>query len=610
MITPEQYCCPPLVRFPMGDVDLIYYPLTGMHCHLPRQAVSALTGCDRFRSLDEHVQWLCHLFGAEEAAIAGVLDGAVQDGLLLSRSELLRRAADNAKRAVAGRGSADGRDAGIAVLAIVTRDRLGPLTRCLTSYAAACARHGRTVRVLIADDSRDSGYWESCRQLMSAVRRRYGFEIGYVGRAERFRWRTLLSQLHCSSDDTLDFALFGDEQCGITTGANRNGVLLATAGDLVLSADDDTECRIADIPASEEGILTLGHHEAPWETWFFQDRAEALAAAEFGDADLLGWHERLLGRPLSDVGSGPDREKLRLEHACGHLVTSLYRGRGAIALTFNGLLGDVAAYASGWSLTDPSEPTRLRVVESESSYAVAGCTREVLRGVPNPVVCHGGPFMAYTVGMDNRRLLPPFCPVMRNQDGVLGATILACDPEAYFGHLPIAVLHVPMERRKYAAGRGEAILRTRFSDLLPLLVLDAPRRVGGVESNLRSLGNHLVDLGCVDARDFEEVARLALLRRLSGYYGSVRHSIEQHSNPPEYWRSDVEQVGAMIQSSIDCGEYLTLADIEPLSGRQTSLGCAQGLVRRFGALLRDWPDIVAASRELRARGEEPATPVA
>jgi hypothetical protein len=36
---------------------------------------------------------------------------------------------------------------------------------------------------------------------------------------------------------------------------------------------------------------------------------------------------------------------------------------------------------------------------------------------------------------------------------------------------------------------------------------------------------------------------------------------------------------------------------------------AQQLVRGYGALLRAWPDLVAATRELRARGVEVGVPV-
>ena len=52
---------------------------------------------------------------------------------------------------------------------------------------------------------------------------------------------------------------------------------------------------------------------------------------------------------------------------------------------------------------------------------------------------------------------------------------------------------------------------------------------------------------------------------------------------------------------------MALADLELLASGKAGLSYAQGLVGRFGALLSDWPDIVAASRELKARGEELAT---
>jgi hypothetical protein len=37
---------------------------------------------------------------------------------------------------------------------------------------------------------------------------------------------------------------------------------------------------------------------------------------------------------------------------------------------------------------------------------------------------------------------------------------------------------------------------------------------------------------------------------------------------------------------------------------QDGLGRAQEILKRYGAVLRAWPDIIVAARELRLRGDE------
>ena len=60
----------------------------------------------------------------------------------------------------------------------------------------------------------------------------------------------------------------------MSTGANRNCLLLDTVGALVLSVDDDTGARLARCPERQDAVAFHTGYD-PSEFWFFPDRASA-----------------------------------------------------------------------------------------------------------------------------------------------------------------------------------------------------------------------------------------------------------------------------------------------------------------------------------------------
>src|SRR5262249_29491360 len=153
------------------------------------------------------------------------------------------------------------------------------------------------------------------------------------------------------------FALFGDERCNVSVGANRNCLLLDTLGSLAFSADDDTLCRSAVAPDHEDTALVSSSYD-PTEFRFFADRASALDSMTFAAADFLAAHEALLGRAVADVTGCPD-------------------SGGRVALTMPGLAGDSGMGSSRYYLA-LTGASRERLLASEETYRSALRTRAVV----------------------------------------------------------------------------------------------------------------------------------------------------------------------------------------------------------------------------------------
>jgi len=130
----------------------------------------------------------------------------------------------------------------ITAIGIVTRDRLASLVACLESYLENCRRHARSPEFVIMDDSTSAEAADNPRSALQELAGRFNAQIRYAGRQEKRRFADVLSAESGVSEETISSALFGDERCRRSTGANRNSLFLDTAGSLILAVDDDTLC--------------------------------------------------------------------------------------------------------------------------------------------------------------------------------------------------------------------------------------------------------------------------------------------------------------------------------------------------------------------------------
>src|SRR4029077_16768409 len=106
--------------------------------------------------------------------------------------------------------------------------------------------------------------------------------------------------------------------------------------------------------------------------------------------------------------------------------------------------------------------------------------------------------------MDNRDLLPPFMPVRRGQDMIFGMTLARCCHDALAAHLPWALVHVPVEKRRF--WDGEMRRSASGYDTARLLIDCITSKEFGSTRNgwgeqMRILGRHLVELGNLSASE-------------------------------------------------------------------------------------------------------------
>ena len=218
---------------------------------------------------------------------SGTWRGWIDDGIPTSesavREEVARYGADTA--------AFPDKRGGISAIGIPTRNRAGSVLAALRSYHTNASMHGRRVRFVVADSS-SAPDRERLASALDVLRKDIDIEVEHLDEAWRANpIRTLADETDCSPD-VLRFALYGCETCGTNYGANRNALLLATAGELSVHVDDDTTLPLFEAPDTLSGIA-FSSQPAPNEYWF--------GACGWGPtaASFIEVHERLPGRPVA-----------------------------------------------------------------------------------------------------------------------------------------------------------------------------------------------------------------------------------------------------------------------------------------------------------------------
>ena len=500
----------------------------------------------------------------------------------------------------------------IASIGLITCNRLDGLRRALTSYIQNNKLHGRTNDFVVMDDSSSIETRKAYREMLRSLKMRYGVSISYGGLEDKVHFAKQLINAGDLPPDVVKFALFDVENCRYTYGANRNALLLHTIGDTIFSADDDTVCRVAPAPGLNAGVSFASNCD-PRELWFFPDRETALRSIAFVEKDILAVHEELLGKDLgSIIATLGGTKALDLDRIDSRFLRRLESGRGRAVVTLDGLVGDCGWGAPfgywgapfGYLLLNGESHERL--VRSESDYHSACTSREVLRTVKRITISDGTYCAGTFMGLDNRSLLPPFMPVQRGQDIIFGTTLWMCFEDSYFGHLPYALLHAPVQYRQFWP--GEIFRSASGFDTTKLMIACIQSfefgsgKTSGKE-RLQALGRYLMELGSMSLRDFEEFASIQARGMNTSFISMMEERLRVCGESPEFWANDVKRYLGLLQKALTREDYWVPLDL--IDGRSVDEAreLSQRLVRKFGELLYWWPHIVEAARGLRAQGK-------
>jgi FkbM family methyltransferase len=630
-----------LVRTPVGENLELVYPCAEHAAQiLPGEDVALLDSCQAFKTLQQHAcHWLLtrnkekeyveDLFLAKVASSAPRLIGKivrslrarintnngsersqieaveqrllqlVELGLFVPEEDFLKRCPNRAPF------KSNSSEPKIASIGVLTCDRTESLRACLESYIENRRGHSHCAVFGIMDDSTDLSTQNNNRQMLSHLQAQYGVEVSYADSQQKTDFAKALIKKGNLPAEVVSFALSDIEGCGYTGGANGNALLLHSAGEMLFSTDDDMLCRVASAPECKSDLMFESGPDF-LQLWFFPDRESAFLSVAGSERDMLSVHQQLLGKALSEFISTEEPNKsLTLGQISDALFQGLLSGEGRVLVTFPGLLGDSGTQTPVGHLFLNGD-SRKRLLQSDAAYHIACTSREVLRIVDRPTITDWPWFMSGAMGLDNRELLPPFMPVMRNYDGVFAAVLLKCFKHGFFGHLPYTVLHAPPEHRMFRAGEIlGAFSQLRLCDVMIACInsFQPSPSVLPASRNLRMLGQYLTELSSLPRQAFEENLRLWIWQMQSSRISQMEKQLKFHRESPKNWAADVSRVSEHLRKALTKKDYLVPQDLGKAINLEQRKVLTQRLVFRYGQLLYWWPDIVAAAKELRDQGQ-------
>jgi len=528
-----------------------------------------------FRELDRHAQVVL-----QALPVDGTVD--VREGLAaLARAGLLRSTSGLESPALEGRTP-------VTTIAVITADRPAYLRRSLDAIVRHCETFGHRPRLIVIDGSRQAAKRTATRTSVTTFARSTGRTVQYVGAREAADLHRVLA------GRGLHVPLLRPGVIGV----NRNILLLLTAGEHVLSFDDDVICRPWDLGGADAGLIISGHHQGQRENGWFRTRAEALAATTPSAVDLVAAHGVLLGRSLAQVAasfpSPPD-----LQHACQHLFALPDGSHPTVRVTFMGLAGDVGTYCPHRVLFNPT--ARPRFWADEAAFRIWTASREILRVSRSTVVTHDCGCLAPSIGLANSTMLPPFAPIARNEDGVFGTLLSCCDRTAVFGHLPIGIVHDSPRASRRSEPAMQSARESRVSELLIALIERVTSAGVNVSpaTRLRRMGEAFGDLADLAPADLVELVTETTLHRRSRELEEAGRAAEV-PECPAYWRRELDQYRATFLKQVRRRDFFLPVEFHGRGSTEAGYRRLQAFFRDFGTWLTEWPTLWDAARDMNA----------
>jgi hypothetical protein len=583
-----------LTLVPAGDDVLLLDPEGAAPAVLPTFELDLLAQCTYFAPVETHAATVARRTGLPADGVTQRLYEFVDRGLLVSQQEVAARARAAAEAHAEVAPTLDR-------VAVITSDRPASLATCLRSYRD---RYGADIEFIVFDDSANAATRAENQRV--AAQAAAGGRILYAGEDEKRRFVSELAARSGVEADVVRAAVAEFDGCSFHGGANRNAVLLDAAGGAVLMVDDDTTAR-ATRPTDAGDGLRLSSRADPWSLHFFARVEDALDATDWQDADLLAWHRHFLGSSPAACAFGPaargmplpldpNAVTLDLNEADAALIAAFSRGRGRVVVTCAGMAGD-SGMGGPLSFLWLQGAERKRLLEDYESHRT---TRGVHRGANVATVSNTQFLMTPHVAFDVRTTIPPFSPVLRNEDAAFGAMLRSCAPESYIGFLPWSIEHAPPNPR---AGDFDQVLRSVGCAQANSIIRDlahgyepAPG-VTDPAMRLRSFGRYLTALGAMPPADFDALVRYQIVAAVGRRIEALTHVLDQNSGEPEQWAEDCVAVRTEALRVLT-EDALVVADI-PGATPDERHRRFQRLLHRFGRVIDAWPALLEAAVDLR-----------
>jgi len=472
-------------------------------------------------------------------------------------------------------------------VSIFTKNRPEALAKCINTYARNCTIFGHECDFTLWDDSPGRETQALNRSIARTVSSALSIRVRYVDINMRQHFCRHLFEAGIPKT-VCEFALL-PSPISFSTGANRNVALLDNLDRLSLFVDDDTTASCAVHPRHHQG-LGIGGVKDPRDFEFFSSRLDAARCQLSKNIDIIGNHERLLGKALNECLAERNGD-VQFRDPCAHMLADDSSLIPHIAITMPGKLGDCGRSQPLWVV---SALGRIRSYDNMIG-GQGDLTRDVLECAPCDFIVHGLPCMAMVLGVDGRLALPPFSPHFRNEDGVFGALLTRIIANSAMGIVNYAAFHNSEPERRYANND-----QARFSDLLISIVNSQSSMLRSPSSNIQLLARYFMEIAAQEEREIEVLCREWLASHYIAWLNNLYVDNDDMKMLPKAVSTYFDSQAHKIYSLVTRRE-LNLP-IEFCSSKSSDWEQFRIELRKMGELLLWWEDMKVATKTLKDKG--------
>jgi hypothetical protein len=353
----------------------------------------------------------------------------------------------------------------------------------------------------------------------------------------------------------------------------------------------------------------------PCEYWCFATADETRTGTKHYEKDILAAHEALLGKTIGEL---EDHTIPQVSPPAGTLFRPLKYHDSRVRITFNGLAGDCGWGAPFGLWHAPMGYLALkgaslqRLTSSESHYREAVSSRQMVRVTTSEMLSDFSFSMLTFCGLDNREMLPPNPPEKRGQDLVFGQVLLKCFSRAVSGHIPIALRHEPIPLRRFWP--GEITRSAAGVDLCRIIIeiikyCDFKTDEITAAQRLQALGRHFLCVARLSDKDLAKYLEHRLRESNASFAEKFTASLESLPGLPGFYAADVNRYFEKLRGSELREDYWIPLDLWSVGGPASAVRQLKEDLIALGRLLKVWPSLFEAAKELRKEDFRGSVPV-
>lgn len=552
------------------------------HCILLNKISNNLGFINGFKTLYDHAADIENykLANFHQALLS--LKELWKSGLLISQTEFLNKISNNHS----GKASPN-----IETLGWITRNRTESVRKSLESFIESLTKTNQKHEYIVFDDSTIENY-NINKHNIEFLNKKYKSKIRIVGEVERKVFLERLTQKleHKVPKHVVEYGLMGLNCIDHRTGANRNTFLLFTAGKFSLLTDDDIFCQISENGDDKKLTITSDASFLDVSCEFFTDQSELNDKIKFDHNDPISIHQKLLGHSIGSLIE-KYRHQINLTGITPRFTLDNLNSEKRIRVTMMGTAGDSGVGSPILKIFYPDN-NLVPLISDSDNFMSKMYSRTVLQSHKSLTVGPPNFLLGMNLGIDNTELLPPFHPNFRNSDGIFASVLKKCFSNAYMGHLPYAISHIPPEERPVDFSDLTSTL-VRIPDMLRFSIDEFTNRASTVEEGLRALGVYLRDISQRSDNDLNEYLRLANSSLITNNINKVAQLYNKYKHLNKQWAEIMEQRMETLYNGLQNeNSIIQFKEIKDFSNEYQS-STIRRVYENFGNLLFYWPDIYA-----------------